>query len=444
MSLSSADRIAFSSAIVSATAQSKAIVKAQGQLQSSIVSLQALDTANKNLFTPNNSLVNGYQAELSALDGNGRTTISEQDIQDAANKRFQNHFFPNDVNTSVPSIASLHNIWPYISPYGLNFAIGKNYSEAYTTVTKEGDDISAITTQVSAAIGSYTDYELTTGTLPNPGTCSISGHTDEASCVAAGGTWTPGTGYSPSPAIVTIKNNLVTAVNTLLAFLNTEVGLIVTTDTTSPNQANNAAAIANINTVIIPALNAWLAYADFESTGAGPSKLHSTQLNALTTALGNRLTFITTRISQILTVLGTITQDISTGIATGMGLYFTRYGLLSLRLHALNGSLTKLASAQASNNAQTSILENINTTAATYSAILPTTPLASSANGTQSISAIDATLFAPGDMVFIVADNQPELQRAIKSISGSLITLNDTIPAKYSTAISARIYKDLT
>lgn len=444
MPLSQADRISFSGQIVGSVAQIAGISKAQSQVASGISALQSLDTANANLFTAPNLLVNGYQAELSMLDGNGRTTITEQNIQDAGNKKLQNYFFPNDTTVTVPSLASANNVWTQPDPFALNYAIGKNYTESYASVANEPQDISAITTIITNAQASWTDLELTTGEAPAPGTCSLPSYTTEATCVAGGGMWTPGVGNVPSPAIEAIQTNLLAAVNALITFLNAEAAAIVTTDKTAPNQANNAAAVSNINTVIIPALNTWAAYPPFESTGSGPSQLHVTQLTALTTALSTRSTFITTRIGQLNTVLGTITQVITTGAVSGSGLYLTRYNYLKLRLNLLSGSLSQLLGAQNASKAQTAIAANITGASNTYSSILPTTALAANANGTQTISVSDASAYSVGDSVFVMADNQTELQRAIKAISGKMVTLNDVIPAKYTTDINARMYKDLS
>src|SRR5271168_3747239 len=109
MPLAQNDRIIFSSQILGSTTQVAGITAAQNTLNGQTTKLQALDTANKNLFDPPNILVTQYQQELSALDGNGRTTVIEQDLQDAANRKIQNHFFPNDTATTVPSLASAHN-----------------------------------------------------------------------------------------------------------------------------------------------------------------------------------------------------------------------------------------------------------------------------------------------------------------------------------------------
>ena len=133
-------------------------------------------------------------------------------------------------------------------------------------------------------------------------------YTDQPTCVANAGIWTPGSDVISSfPAVQTLKTNLVAAVNAYVAIVNSELAAIPTNDPNSGNQAQNNAAIAYINSTLLPAVNAWLALPDFNpsvpvSTCAafyaydpsllGPTKLHSTQLTALTTALNNRLTII--------------------------------------------------------------------------------------------------------------------------------------------------------
>jgi hypothetical protein len=378
MPFASADRISISLQVVTAPAQAAAIAVAQSQLQSSITNFQGIDTANLNLMTPSNTLITGYHGEFSWIDGNGRTNIVEQDIQDAANKKFQNHFFPNDAATAVPSITSIHNVWPLAVPYALTYAIGKNYTETYGTVSN--NESSLIT-----AIDSYTG--------------------------------------STSPVTIAAT------VNAYITTLNTEVTTIVTTDTNATNKANNIAAVNNINNVILPALHSYLS---------------SPNLSTLQTAANNRNTFLTTRKSQLSSVLGSLAQNITSGNVTGSGLYLTRYNFLKMRLNTLGGSLSQLVNALAASGAQISITSNLNSSASTYSSMLPSTLLSAPANGTQSISLNDASFLSVGDTVYVMADSQTELQRAVKSISGKLVTLNDVVPAKYTTSNNARLYKDLT
>lgn len=459
MPLSQDDRIAFSLQIVTADSQVKGLTQAKTQLQTQIDKITKLDTANKNLFDPFNIRINSYQIEYGMLDGNLRTTIAEQNIQDAANKQLQNYFFPNDTNVVVPDLSASHNIWTKVKPFALTYAIGRNYTEVYGSTQKEGDLISPILSFISSA-GSFTNIQNTTGQTCYDGTCSLSQYTDQVSCNNNSGIWTLGDHIANDPNIQTLKNSLVSAVSALKAFLITEASIIVTNDPNTSNQALNNAAINNINNIIIPAINTWLGYADFntahgQTTCVGfnafnsnllaPTKLHSTQLAALQSAINTRSSFITTRLGQLSTIMGSISQDLSTGdIISSSGLYGQRYGFLVLRLNALGGSLSQLVSMSASSGAQDSIISNILSTKATYLSILPTSIFKAPGNGTTSITLTDTSLFSAGDSVYVMADNQEELRRAIKSVNNDTIILNDIVPAKYRPAENARMYKDLT
>jgi hypothetical protein len=436
------DRIAFSLNIVSAPAALAQFATAKAQVATLITTAQNLDTANANLLNPVNAKVTAYQAEFNYLDGNLRTTFSEQNIQDAANKVINNYFFPNNTNTVVPSISSLNNVWPKPNPYALTYAIGKNGTETYGTTTGETVLASQILSLITSA-ASHQDIENTSGENATEGNPTAMPPVADS--------------IQSYAAVQTLKTNLVSAVNSYVTLLGQESAAIVTNDSNPTNQANNNAAKAAIQT-ILTAFNTWLAYPDFKvppvSTYAAfyaynsallaPTKLHSTQLVALQTAINARSAAVAARISQLNTLLGTITQDISTGIATGTGLYGQRYSFLSLRLNSLGGSLTQLAALKGTTSAQDSVSANITSTASTYSSILPTTMLAGPANGTPVIAVLNSSAFAVGDSVYVFAEGQTELQRSIKTISRNSVTLNDTIPSKYGPASNARMYKDLT
>lgn len=442
MALSPSDRITFSLKIVSADGDIAVFQKAKVQVQASVDAFQKLDDANAGLFSPVNLKVNAYQGEIQLLDGMQRSVITEQDIQDSGNLTLQNHFFPNDTSVVVPSLSATHNVWVKTKPFALTFAIGKTYVETYPTIQKEGDIISSILGYITSA-ASNLDIENTTGqhvvtaVPPLPPTGSIETY----------------------DAVVTLKTDTVNAVNALKTFLIGEVATIVTNDKNVIIQAQNNAAINNINNVIIPALNTWLAYPDFNPVPGGtnpndfntynpallaPTKLYSVQLSALQTALNNRSSFITTRIPQIQAVLGGISQDINTGEVTGTGLYMQRYGFLLLRLDRLTGSLSQLTSAKAAGGAQDSIISSLAQNKQTYLSILPTALLLASGNDTSDVQIQDASFLAPGDTVYVIAEGQNELQRAVKSINGTRVTLNDIVPAKYKTQNKLRLYKDLT
>lgn len=461
MPLLKADRIAFSLAEVQATQQIAGINSAKDQIQKQIVAAQALDDANARLFGPVNSLINEYQLEFQYLDSNVRTTIVEQDIQDAANRKLQNHFFPNDPTVSVPALSGTHNVWTQFAPLGLTYSLGLNYQQVYpSTIPYEGSSISAITSLISSA-SAFFDIENTSGQhcLPS-GTCSLPLFTDQTSCLANSGIWTPGPDVISSfPAVVTLKNNLVSAVNSFVSIINAELAAIPTNDPNSTNQAQNNAAIAYINGTLLPAINTWLAYPDFVTPPVSdcasfyaynpallaPTKLHSTELAALQAVLNSRLAFVATRIAQQNTVLGTIVQNVSNGLITSSsGFYGQRFNVMALRLDILTGSLTKLNGLKSTKDAQIAIAASIAQNRNTYYSFLPTSLFQSPGNSTAVISLVDVSFISPGDLVYICADNQEELIRAIKSITGNSVTLNDQVPPQYSPATNGRLYKDLT
>lgn len=441
MSIAQADRISFSLYQVTAPALITGILKAQAGIQTQIVAAQSLDTANDNLFTPVNTKINQYQTEFNSIDGNQRTTITETDITNSANKKLQNHFFPNDTTQAVPSLSALGNVWPYLNPFALSYGVGKNYLQVYPAQTpNESTEITAIQA-IFTSLSANTDIQNTTG--------------QKADTVLANPIIT-------FTALQTLSTNLNTAVAAWKTALLAEAAAITAiVDTNTTNQANNTAALNNINSVIIPAINTFLALPTFTpmpgtTTGTvfnatNPAtltphpQLYSVNLATFTAAVTARASFVTTRTAQLNAVLGSISQDTTNGnITASSGFYGQRYGFLVLRLNALNGSLTQLASLQVAAGAQTSIIASIKQNAATYYSILPTSGFQSNANGTPFISLVDVSFLHPGDQVYVTADNQVETQYAIKTIVGNAVTLSDIVPAKYTTSANVRLYKDLT
>ena len=439
MPLSQADRIAFSLKIVSSDDDIKAIKAAQAAIAVQIAKLQALDTANANLMNSPNLRINAYQLEFNSVDGNTRTVIVEQNIIDAANHVLNNDFFPNNTTTAVPSLSAQNNVWAQVVPFALGFGVGKTYIQTYLpTVSNEDADITAIQGFITS-LGANTNIQNTTGQkadtiLTNPIITFTALHTTSASLIAAVTAWQ-------------------------LALLAQAAAITAIVDPNVTNQTQNTAALANI-TVALAAITIWLALPAFtpmsgSTTGTAfnatnPAtllphpQLYSANLATLSAAVSARAAFVVTRTAQINTILGSITQNVLTGAVTGSGLYFQRYGFLSLRLNALSGSLSQLAGLTAASNAQNSIIASIIANKATYMSVVPTTLLAAPGNGTKIANVVDASFYSPGDIVYLTADNQQEIQRSIESITNNMVILNDIVPAKFRPVDHARMYKDLT
>ena len=458
--LSKADRLAFSLSIISADAQIKGLNDAGVSIQKLIDKAQALDTANTHLFNPANALINGYQGEFNFIDGQIRSSIVEQNVLDSATKILGNYFFPNNVLLSIPSLSGLNNVWSQIKPFALAFGIGKNYDQTYGSGPSEQTFLTTAQTLISSASG-FTDIQNTSGQqCVNGGSCSIPMYTDQTTCLANMGIWTPSETIETYPAVQTLKSNLVTAINGIITQATAEATAIMSiVDSDPTRQAQNTAEVTYINSTLLPALNLWLSYADFntshgQTTCAGfngynsnllaPTKLHSTQLAVLGSVISARVTDLSNRVTQLNTNLGSISQNISTGDYTGTGFYKSRFDFLNLRVNAINGSLTELVGLQQSLVAQNQIKSGLTDQRAIYMSILPTTKLAASGNGTAIISLVNASFYSPGDNVYIASDTQDELQFAIKSINVNSVQLSSPLPAKYTVLDNSRFYKDLT
>ena len=63
MPLSQSDRLAISLKVIGIGQEINGVTQAQNQINAQAAQIQALDTANKNLFTPVNALVDAYHPE---------------------------------------------------------------------------------------------------------------------------------------------------------------------------------------------------------------------------------------------------------------------------------------------------------------------------------------------------------------------------------------------
>ena len=143
MALSQADRISLSKKVTDIPRQDATADQIKDVLEESKQKAIAEDTANKNLMDAKTALANPYQKELTSYDANERTELVEQDMVEGSEKKFQNFFFPNDLQTPLPSTPD--GIWKNFPPSGYSKAIGKNYLEVFPSiVTKEQDKIDAI------------------------------------------------------------------------------------------------------------------------------------------------------------------------------------------------------------------------------------------------------------------------------------------------------------
>ncbi len=440
MALSKEDRISFSKKIVSAELEKIVIEASKQQLNTEKQKAFDLDQANKRLVDSKTLYIDPYQVELSRYTGILRLALTEADIQDSGDQKLGNSLYPNDPQNPPPSLAP--QIWTQPKPYARTRAVGRQNNEAYPAAnpaeqSKIGDILATI-----ALIEAYPLIQRVTGQI-----CSTTTPPPPA---------TPTETIGPNTALLADYNTLLTQVNDLRSYVLSTQSLILTNDPVGARQAQNNIARLDINN-IVAVIDTWLAIIPF-NTGhgqttcsgfnsynpalLGPTRLQSSQLTALKNGVTTRQSFVATRVGQIDTNLGVITQNITNGDATGNGLYFERWGFLSLRLNFFGGSLFAFKGFDKAIAAQNALQAQIDLARNTYSQILTASALSAPSNGTRVLHVKNVGDIVQGDNIFIVSDTQEELGLTVASVEGNKITVNREIPAKYRPGESARVYKD--
>jgi hypothetical protein len=436
MALTSDQRIEISKKIVSIPLENASALDSKSKLQELKVKTQSQDDGNKSFSDAKTVFINGYQNEVKRIDGNDRTEITEQDFNDSAVNKIGNFFFPNQQSVPTPSLSD--GVWKQFVPFAKTKAVGKFYNEAYQTIQKEGDIITLIQ-GYNTSMDAFTGIQRTTGQ-----SCTVGAPPPDV--------------IANDPTIQALSTNIITQVNNWKTFLTTSLPFVVITDPDVVKQAQNNASIADINNSIA-VIDAWLAIATF-STGHGQTtctgfnaynpfllpiaKYRTDAFNTLKNEITARLAFITTRIVELNTNLGSVTQNNTDGSITALsGLYGERFPFINLRLNLMSGSLKKLEGLKLGQRAQDESV-NFNALAlAAYGAIMFTTTLAAPSTGGDKIHLKDASGLGIGNSIYLVANEQSEISLTILAKTGNMIQVSQEISQKYRTDNLSRVYKIL-
>ena len=469
MALTQDERISISKKIIGIPKENANADNTSAQLEIEKAKIQLEDNGNKKLMDDLTPLINAYQQEFTLLDGNVRLELTEQNMIDSADKILQNYFNPNDPQTPLPNVPD--GIWKNFTPFSGNIAIGKQYTEIYSTTTKEQDTIDAINTIITAIDAGNTLTNKTTGQEAIEGVvtgfCTPTATPDtEAQCTIEGGTWTPA-----SPDIVQNKADLQTAMTNLQTevqnwetILNNEKTKIQTADaldTDSSRNTANTTAISDIDNAI-SIIDTWQATLDFYTAhgattfaafnaldpGTFPAtKLATTDFQALKDELTARTAFVVIRSSELVsdTYLGAINQDFagSGSIVAATGLFGKRFRIIDMRLNLMAGSLNKLKGLEKGQAAQEELKGSNDSAAIALASVISASGFRAPASNTKTIHVLDGSLFSISDSVYVVANTQEEITATILSISTNTIFLDVKIPKKYRQNDGARLYKVL-
>lgn len=385
MALTQNDRIAISKKIVSVDLDNAIIDNTILQLQSGVIEAQNKDGSNISLIDDVDLVIVPYQQEISVIEGKQRVVLQSSDYFDAAKGVTGNLFFPNDNNTTVPSIGS--QVWTQLTPFAGNGAIGKNKAETYADIAGEEPSITAL----QAAIAAY----------------------DAAPPLE-------------QPPLLTAVE---TAAQAYRAQLLSVQSSIWTTDPDPTRDAQNQQAIIDVQTAINQ-IDAYLS--------------NTSNTTLAETAIANRAPVRIARKAEINAVLGNIVQDLSTGQVTGgSGFYFRRFNFIVLRLDLLGGSLAEQTGIERGIAAQNSQKVFNSNSAIAYSTAIYTSAFKAPAANTGTLHLKETTGFTVGDSVYVVAENQQELAGNVVNITDNIIFLDIKIPQKYTHENLGRVYKVL-
>jgi hypothetical protein len=441
MALTQQQRIEISKKVISISKEIKTAQSAKATLANTELPRAIdIDSANKSIIDLRKPVIDGYQAELSMLDGNGRTVLVEKDYVDAANRTVGNYFFYNQL--SVPTTSAPTGQWINLDPLLLGFGIGKNYNEVFNIAQKEQDLINAFNAAV-AALEAFHPMERCTGQK------AITSSTPPA---------------PPSDMVVTYPEaqsalaTLNSAVDNYNSFLISQSNIIYTSDfvLSRQMQANNAKNY--IENIIKPAVSLWLGYNNFntahgQTTVSGfygydtallqPTRGNPIQLNILKQAIIDRKSFVdNTRIPQLVSHLGSVSQDVDAGkLLSYSGLYGERALAISMRLNSMTGSLSRVESIKRGFNAQENTIQASEIASVGYDLLIKVSKFKAPANDTNVIHVHDTSSFVGGDLVFVCGDGQAEISGTIISVEGTRVDLDVKIPRKYTALNNSRIYK---
>lgn len=199
-----------------------------------------------------------------------------------------------------------------------------------------------------------------------------------------------------------------------------------------------AAQITAAKTSVTNAQTAYTTWSSLPSTGVG-ARFTDTSLTNFTTSYNSRNSGIATRIGQITTALGSVSQD-SEGNYTGNGVYLQRFKCLNFLINIANGPLQQINGLKsAKGNFEQKVANNADKLA-TYSNLVRYGGFTKNPVG-SSVEVDGANQFSNGDTVLLSGTDLPSIECTINSISGKSVTLSITIPPAYNKASKSGIIK---
>lgn len=200
------------------------------------------------------------------------------------------------------------------------------------------------------------------------------------------------------------------------------------------------AQIAAETTSATDAQTAYSTWNALPSTGVG-GKWADISLDNFAANYNARIAGFAARINQIVTALGSITQN-PEGEYSGNGLYLQRYKCMNFLINSANGPLQQINGLKGVvGNVQQKVI-NTADKLATFSNLVSYGGFIKNPVG-NSVEIDGVSQFIATDKVLLAGNDLPSVECTIVSISGKTIVLNITIPPAYNKASKAGIIKSI-
>lgn len=450
------------------TNDKKAIPNIQNQIDEKQQQTDRLYVPYKNA---NDERAIPYQLERRWLDGTTYTDITQSQIDNAASRADGNIFFPTSWTKSNALLTANGNGNPTSSSSNnenslLNGSVAEQGIIAQVNLLKNGQS-SGITTHILADPYSPGDPSITldVGTQTVGKFLYISGSGTSALVLVTGASGqtisiteiiAPTTTMSVSSTVVenipgfsnTERQNLTSTLyqNILTQLTNRIISSSSLWNTAMTNQLtqlkiniDNPAQTTTAKNNIATAQTGYNTWSALSNSGVN-GKFIDTNLNNYTTIYTTRSGQISGRVSQIVTNLGSVTQD-SEGNYSGSGVYLQRFKCMNYLINSANGAQFQVYTLKsAKSNFENKVANNVDKLA-TFSNLVRYGAFTADSTGTPTIAIDGANQFAPSDTVLLTGKDLPSIEASVVSISGSNITLNKSIPKEFNKAAKAGIIK---
>lgn len=477
ITFNAAERKSVSLRVVALPDEAASATATQADLEDVKAQLLEQDNNIKKFYDFYNDSAEAYQNERRYINGTISTEVTEAQIQSAAKQENGNLYFPSSESFT----------WTQFTPY----VSGSSNLQGLPTSSDSDWELRVISNTLDVVLGIPALFDLMkngqagaaadTGSLSGGVLTTVLGMQVVGTLTFVGGTTLVrinSAGMAPMTYNVTVVLGPASAsgavINTLPAhsnaqrntlssslpsyltllvdtiktrvqdwenFLDSQEAAIVTNeDDRSPQSSENSAAKSDIDNAQ-SIINAWQALPDTGSSGFD-SKFVDSQFGTLSSEITARQSFTTTRLTQISTAVGSISQNPGDGSVTGSGIYKLRYDQLNNRINLVGGPLSGYWQKSRASTALAQIAETKESQLDTFTSKMKAALLSETSKGTQKIQITSTADFSAGQTVYVVSETQVELTGTISSVdSANQLTLSFVVPNTYKIADKARILR---